>query len=89
MRRPREIQIIHVDLIRPGKMMRLSRKKMPEKSRREKKALLLEVLFRDKSKKIKKISMNRKRPGGGKKTYVVINIEPVVLSALVNEIIQR
>lgn len=50
------------------------------------------VLFRDKTKNTqtkKKNSMNRKRPGGGKKTFVVINIEPVVLSALVNEIIQN
>lgn len=74
-------------------MIRLSRKKMPEKSRREKKALLLMVLFRDKTKNTQtnkqKNSMNRKRPGGGKKTFVVINIEPVVLSALVNEIIQN
>lgn len=51
------------------------------------------VLFRDKTKNTQtnkqKNSMNRKRPGGGKKTFVVINIEPVVLSALVDEIIQN
>lgn len=52
------------------------------------------VLFRDKTKntqtnKQTKKRYVRKRPGGGKKTFVVINIEPVVLSALVNEIIQN